>query len=110
MLNTKKGNRHGFPFLCSIVNLVGIAHILSVSGLHVSVVGMCIYRLLRKRFGFLISGGVGGVFVCAFSLMTGYGLSTKRAMIMFLVMIGGEILGRTYDMLSALSLAAMSGK
>lgn len=90
-----------------LYQLVGIAHILSVSGLHVSVVGMCIYRLLRKRFGFLFSGGVGGVFVCAFSLMTGYGLSTKRAMIMFLVMIGGEILGRTYDMLSALSLAAM---
>lgn len=87
--------------------LVGIAHILSVSGMHVSLVGMCLYRLLRKRFGFWSSGLGSGIFVCGFSLMTGYGLSTKRAMIMFLVLLGGEILGRTYDMLSALSLAAI---
>jgi competence protein ComEC len=40
-------------------------------------------------------------------MMTGFGVSTIRAVCMFLVMIFGDIVGRTYDMASGAALAAI---
>ncbi len=90
-----------------LYQIAGISHLLAISGLHVSVIGMFIYRLLRKRFRFVISGIGAGFFVMAFGIMTGNGISTRRAMVMFLLGMLAEIVGRTYDILSSLSLAAI---
>ena len=40
-----------------------------------------------------------------YAVFTGAGVSTRRAMIMFLLFLGAQCLGRTYDLLSALSAA-----
>ncbi|MCI8669090.1 MAG: DNA internalization-related competence protein ComEC/Rec2 [Lachnospiraceae bacterium] len=90
-----------------LYQIAGISHLLSISGLHISLLGMCVYRLMRKRFRFAGAGGVASVFILSYGMMTGGGVSAKRAVIMFLVGILADITGRTYDVLSALSLAAI---
>ena len=68
---------------------------------------MGIYNLLRKAgCGFTISGLTGGVLLILYSLMIGAGVSSLRALIMFMVRIGAEITGRDYDLLTSLFLSA----
>lgn len=84
-----------------------IIHILSISGLHISIIGMGLYRLfgrmgVPKKAGALCCIGV----IWCYGMMTGMGLSSVRAILMFVLRLAGELLGRTYDMLTALALAA----
>lgn len=86
----------------------GIAHLLAISGLHISLVGMILYHLLRRiGLHFAPAASFGGLIVICYGIMTGLGSSSIRAIIMFLLVITAEVLGRTYDILSALSLAAV---
>lgn len=85
----------------------GISHLLAISGLHMTFLGMGIYNLLRKAgCGFAFSGSAGGILLILYSLMIGAGVSSLRALIMFLVRIGAEITGRDYDLLTSLFLSA----
>lgn len=87
---------------------VGISHVLAISGLHISVIGMTLYKLLRKLFGsFVISGALAGSFMFAYGCMAGFRPSATRAIIMFFMMLAAQMLGRSYDSLSALSLSAI---
>ena len=74
----------------------GISHLLAISGLHMTFLGMGIYNLLRKA----------GCLLILYSLMIGAGVSSLRALIMFMVRIGAEITGRDYDLLTSLFLSA----
>ncbi|MEG2699565.1 MAG: DNA internalization-related competence protein ComEC/Rec2 [Hungatella sp.] len=86
----------------------GIAHLLAISGLHISLVGLSLYRLLRKAgLSYGWSGCVGILFVISYGILTGGSASVVRAVIMVLVSILAEYLGRSYDMLSAAALAAI---
>lgn len=85
----------------------GIAHIMAVSGLHVTLIGMSLYRFMRwicipVWCSSLISGGT----VILYTLMTGSGISAMRAMIMFLICLGAQVYGRKYDQLIAIVIAA----
>lgn len=90
-----------------LYSVSGIAHILAISGLHISFIGMAIYRLLRRRFRFLFSAAVSIPVVLSFGIMSGFGISTIRAIIMFILKIIGEVLGRKYDAITAISLAGL---
>ncbi|WP_215716340.1 DNA internalization-related competence protein ComEC/Rec2 [Eubacterium ventriosum] len=90
-----------------LYSVSGIAHILAISGLHISFIGMAIYRLLRRRFRFLFSAAVSIPVVLSFGTMSGFGISTIRAIIMFILKIIGEVLGRKYDAITAISLAGL---
>ncbi len=86
----------------------GISHLLAISGLHISMVGISLYKFLRKwKLTFLEAGLPSMLFILGYGFMTGFGISTIRAICMFLVMIFGDILGRAYDMASAMALAAI---
>lgn len=86
----------------------GIIHIISISGLHVSLIGMGLFTLLRRTgCGYFSAGSIASAALLLFGVLTGFGVSTVRAVLMFLVSMGAQILGRTYDLLSALSLAAI---
>ncbi len=85
----------------------GIAHILAVSGLHISLIGMTIFRLIRKRFRFGISAMASGFMMLCFCIMSSASASSVRATIMFAVQIGAIWLGKSYDMICSLSLAAI---
>lgn len=86
----------------------GIAHLLAISGLHVSIIGMGIYGLLRKtglRFG--TAGLLSGMFLISYGIMTGASASVVRAVIMLLSAFLAGYLGRTYDLISAACMACI---
>lgn len=86
----------------------GISHILAISGLHISLLGMGIYRLLRKCYVPLYPAAVcSGCFLVSYIEMVGWSASSKRACIMFFLWLGGQVLGLAYDRLTALAAAAV---
>lgn len=93
--------------LRDLYSAVGIAHILAISGLHISIIGMMIYRLLRRRFSFGVSAAVSIVMVAMFSIISGLGIATIRAFIMFGLRLIGEVMGRKYDAFTAICLSGM---
>ena len=86
----------------------GIAHILSISGLHITLLGMGIYRLL-KRLGLPVrAAAVGGaMLLLIYGVMVGMSVSASRAIGMYLLQMLGIFVGRTYDMLTGLGLMAL---
>ena len=86
----------------------GIAHLLAISGLHLSILGMGLYRLIRKA-GCPILPAVCAACaaILSYGLLIGASGSTRRAIIMVLCAFGADCVGRTYDSLSALGLAAV---
>lgn len=85
----------------------GIAHLLAISGLHVGILGMSLYRLLRERIhlSFLISGLVSSAVIAVYCILTGSGVSTVRAVIMLILVFSSGILGRRNDLLNSSGLA-----
>lgn len=83
----------------------GIAHILAISGLHVSMIGMGFYRFLRnRRLSFLNAGIFAGIIIICYGIMSGGAVSTERACGMFVISVFAAYIGRSYDLLSALGL------
>ncbi|MCI9337889.1 MAG: MBL fold metallo-hydrolase [Lachnospiraceae bacterium] len=81
----------------------GILHILSISSLHITIIGMSVYRLLRKVGLPVCPAAVGGsVLLLLYGGVTGFSVSACRAIGMYLIRMAGEMTGRTYDMLTAL--------
>ncbi len=103
------GDKTGLdPELRALYQRNGIAHILAISGLHISILGMGVYRLIRKLGCPLLPACLSGAgFTLCFGAMTGMSVSTLRAVTMYTVSMGAQITGRTYDGPSALSLAAL---
>ena len=86
----------------------GISHLLAISGLHISLVGMGLYRLLRRISGSYLFSGICSVFFLAgYGWVTGASISAVRAVLMCSLAILADLLGRTYDMLTALAAAAL---
>lgn len=94
--------------ISELFSAAGIGHILAISGLHISLIGMGLYKLLR-RIGFLcpMSAIISGIFVVLFGVMTGNSVSATRAIMMFVCAVNAQVLGRRYDILSAVSLSAI---
>ena len=87
----------------------GIAHLLAISGLHVGIVGLGLYNLLRKKLhvGFLGSGVVAGIFLLMYGMMTGFSVSISRAVAMLLLYFIAEYIGRSSDMCNTVGLVAV---
>ncbi len=86
----------------------GIVHILSISGLHITLIGMSIYKLLRRvGLPLWVASICGAVILLLYGIMTGMSISACRAIGMYLIRMFGEIVGRTYDMLTAVGVIAV---
>lgn len=86
----------------------GIIHILAVSGLHISILGLGLKALLERMY---IPRKV-TVFLCicamySYGVMCGMSTSVFRAVLMFVLRLAAPVLKRTYDMLSAVSLCGI---
>lgn len=85
----------------------GILHILSISSLHITIIGMTVYKLLRKTgLPVWVSAVGGSLLLLLYGGMTGFSVSACRAIGMYLIRMLGEVVGRTYDMLTALGVMA----
>lgn len=85
----------------------GIGHILAISGLHISFVGLGIYHILRKAgLNYFFSGIIGVGVLSIYVLMLGFSISVFRAYVMLLFKIGADMTGRKYDMPTALLVSA----
>lgn len=86
----------------------GIGHILAISGLHMSFIGMGFYGLLR-RVGCPVkpAGVLGILFLLGYTVMIGGGVSAIRAFVMFGIRVGADLCGRAYDMATSLAVAAV---
>lgn len=85
----------------------GISHILAISGIHISLLGTGLYRILRKRLKVYVASALAGGFLFFYLLLTGFPVSAQRAVFTFWLRRGAECAGRTYDAPTALSLAAL---
>lgn len=86
----------------------GISHVLAISGLHISLIGMLLYRFLRRIYlppPLCCIFGVG--FVLVYIKMVGFGVSSFRAVCMFVMYMLADLLERTYDLLTALAFSAL---
>ena len=92
-----------------LYQLNGIIHILSISGLHISLIGMGLYKILQKiRCPKAVTVIISIIFMYSYGIMTGMSISALRAIVMFAFRIAAGIFKRTYDMLTAMSLVAVS--
>ncbi|MCR5331605.1 MAG: DNA internalization-related competence protein ComEC/Rec2, partial [Lachnospiraceae bacterium] len=86
----------------------GIAHILSISALHVTLLGMGAFRLLIFMTSHLrFSGCFTILLMLMYGAMTGFSVSTQRAVIMLIVALTARMTGRAYDRLSGCGFAAL---
>lgn len=114
----------------------GISHLLSISGLHLSLIGMgmfgILHRILRRFAGIRgrkaekrsrwekkrrrkgqpadpalwAAAGGSALFLYAYAQMTGMSVSTSRALVMFCLLLGARLAGRTTDLATSLAAAA----
>ncbi len=87
----------------------GIVHILSISGLHITLLGIGFYQMLRRLTLPIVPAAVlGGVIILLYGIMTGFGVSACRAIGMYLIRMLGEVWGKSYDMLTAMGVLAVT--
>ncbi|MCR4625709.1 MAG: ComEC/Rec2 family competence protein [Lachnospiraceae bacterium] len=90
-----------------IFQRIGIAHILSISGLHITLLGMGLFNILmlllkKIRLCSLLTI----IIIYLYGVFTGFSVSTQRAVIMIFCMLLARMLLRAYDGQSAAALAA----
>ena len=86
----------------------GIGHLLAISSLHVSLIGMSIYKGMRKiGIPIWFAAVSGSLLMSSYVAMTGGSISATRSCLMFVVRMGAYVLGREYDGLTALAVAAI---
>ena len=86
----------------------GISHLLAISGLHLSLIGAGLFGLLKKvRFPVTLSAGISTWILIVYAQLTGMGISTRRALIMFLLFLVAGLLKRTPDLPTSLAVAAL---
>lgn len=86
----------------------GMMHILAISGLHLTVMGMGMFCLLMKLgCGCRMAGSISALLMVGYGIFTGSSVSAMRAVIMFALTAGARLTGRTYDLMSGLAFSAL---
>ncbi len=86
----------------------GIAHILAISGLHISMIGMVLFAFLRRfvmpmRWAVIVTG----IMLFLYGMLSGFSIATRRAVIMTMLVLIARLIGERYDRINALALAAI---
>ena len=103
------GDRSGLDAgLRESFNRTGVAHLICISGLHISVVAMAASRLLSKILSKKASTAVTLAIVLVYGLLIGFPASLVRATVMFAIFSMAPVVGRYSDSATRLS-AAMLG-
>lgn len=85
----------------------GISHIIAISGLHISLIGMFVFHMLKKiKLPIPVATFCSIFIIYSYGVLTDFSVSTNRAVVMMTVMLLAALFGKTYDMLSSLALSA----
>ena len=85
----------------------GIVHILSISGLHISFIGIALQKILQKmRCPTLLSAILATVFLGTYVMFVGASISAVRAFVMYLLSIGALLVRRVDDGKTSLAFTA----
>ncbi len=101
------GNSHGMDRgLSDTVRTGGVAHIFAVSGLHIGILFAAVLFLFRPLLGRkAVIPAVALAF--AYTALCGFTVSSVRALVMCTVLGSYRAIGRKYDFLQSISLAAL---
>ena len=95
------------PLLKERYQAAGIIHVICVSGLHISLIGTAVFSILKKcRVPTAAACAVSAAVLYLYGALTGMHTSCVRALVMFGMRTVAKLLGRTYDMLTAMAVAA----
>ena len=87
---------------------IGIAHVLAISGLHISIIAFMLLSLVQKMpIGIKGQWWFMAAVLGLYTLFVGGSPSVVRASLLFLVLLGGKATGRGYDELTSLAFAAL---
>lgn len=87
---------------------VGIAHLIAISGLHVSAIAMFLEWILKKlRCRRIVRVSTVTAILILYTVMTGSGVSTVRALIMYVISSAILLCGYQADLLNILSLSLL---
>ena len=86
----------------------GISHILAISGLHLSILGLMLFELLRKKFSIKTSGFIVSIFIFLYGIMIDASPTSLRAIIMLYIRFLSLFLGRSYDSKNTLYILCIS--
>lgn len=103
------GEREGLPkSTAEAFRSCGVSHLLVVSGLHLGMVAAALLWLLRRlRLGRRLTAVLSMAGVLGFMLLVGLSPSVKRAGVMLLVLLAGDLFKREADGLNSLGLALL---
>ena len=94
--------------ITQMFSYTGISHILAVSGLHVTLVaGMIAYLLKKLKAKRIVNLIVVSTTLLVYCYLCGFSPSVVRVSIMSVIVLVAYVSGKEYDILSALSLAAI---
>ena len=84
----------------------GIYHILAISGLHISMLGGCLYKILKRiRIKPWLAAGIALLFIFLYGIMIGMPPSAFRAIVMYGFGVFAPLLCRSHDRLTSLAVA-----
>lgn len=85
-----------------------ISHLLSISGLHISLLGGAVFLFLRRlKISFSFPLITSSIILIIYGAFTGFSVSTSRAIVMMSVLFISFVIGKSYDLPSGLALAAL---
>lgn len=85
-----------------------ISHLLSISGLHISLLGGAVFLFLRRlKVSFSFPLITSSIILIIYGAFTGFSVSTSRAIVMMSVLFISFVIGKSYDLPSGLALAAL---
>ncbi len=84
----------------------GISHILAISGLHISMIGLLLFSLLKKAgIHHNLASVLCILLIYLYGILTGFSVSTNRAVVMMVLSLTAVLVSRTYDSMSAIALS-----
>lgn len=103
------GNRSGISQdVTWALSRAGTVHLLSVSGLHLSVLVGCVNAFLRHlKVNRRLSALIGAAAAIAFAFLVGFSPSITRALVMMLTLLAAQLFSQRSDPLNSLGLALL---